>query len=75
MHLKDELKKVVHWVEKHGATKVIDALEAVAEEALDAGTAVVPTEFKALAEIADKLAKTQLEAEVKKVEAKLTATA
>ena len=71
MHLKEFFKKVVHWVEKHGASKVLDALEAIAEGGLDAATAQVPTEFKALAEVADKLTKDKLEAVVKKLEAKL----
>ena len=71
MSLKKELVKVVHWVEKHGAKKVLDALEGVVEEGLDAAVDQVPTEFKLVAKTIDSLSKAQLEKLVAKVEAKL----
>ena len=73
MGLEKELKKVVHWVEKHGADKVLEALEGVTEDGLDAITDAVPTEFKALAKLADGLAKAQLEKLTHKLETKIDA--
>lgn len=71
MGLKKELVRALHWAEKHGAKKVIDALEGVTEEGLDALAGSVPDEFKLLAKTVDSLAKGQLERLVNKLEAKL----
>ena len=69
--LKEAVKHVVHFVEKHGAAKVLDALEGTVEIGLDKLVDQVPDEFKLLAKTADDVAKTRLEAYVKALEAKL----
>ena len=71
MGLEKELKKVVHWVEKHGAPRVLEALEGVVETGLEAVSVAVPPEFQGLAKIADSLAKNELEKLTKKLEHKL----
>ena len=75
MNFKDVLKKVVHFVEVHGASKVLDAIEGVVDLGLDDLVAKVPAEFKLLAKTANTVAQDRLTAEVKKVEAKLSEVA
>ena len=69
--LKEVVKHVVHFVEKHGAAKVLDALEGTVDVGLDKLVDQVPDEFKLLAKTADDVAKTRLQAYVKLLEAKL----
>ena len=71
MGLKAELKRVVSFVEKHGSTKVLDALEGAADESLDALLDKVPDEFKILAKSGEQLAKIALHRQVTKLEKKL----
>ena len=71
MKLVKELKKLVHFVERHGADKVLEALEGVADAGLDAAVAATPTEFKILAKTAANLAEAQLDNAVKRLEDKL----
>ena len=71
MKLAKELKKVVHFVEKHGADKVLDALEGVADLGLDALVDATPAEFKLLTKTAASLAESQLHKAVVRLEHKL----
>ena len=75
MSFKEELKRVVHFVEVHGASKVLDAIEGVVDLGLDDLVSQVPAEFRLMAKTADTVAKDRLAAEVKKVEAKLSVVA
>ena len=74
MGLKEVLKCAVKFVEKHGATKVLEAAEQIGDQSLDALVKDVPERYKVLAKAGEELAKTRLDEAIKAVETKLGAT-
>ena len=71
MSFKVELARVIGFVKRHGAEKVLDALEGTADAGLDKLVEQVPAEFKLLAKTADSIAKDRLHATVERLEKSL----
>ena len=72
MGIGKELKRVVKFVEKHGAEKVLEAVEGVVDQGLDALVDKTPDEFKLLAKTADGFAKDRLSAAVDRLDKRLS---